>query len=309
MRKKRVVWDERPPFISLISVILLCNSGAFGQPTLSTVTNLNFGTVVSGSQVYTIPLGNASEGKVSIRGTNRRVYVTLTPPATIKFGTNSIPYTWAAAYNNTADNPTSATVFASTTANFILNARVGASYYAYIYTYGSLNLTSTHASGLYTGTFTVTASYNAGGNPSRSSAVTVSSTVIQGLTMSTSGPLNYGTVVAGTTPNVISPQTSGSAVTITASGNGGQGVTITYPATVTLSSGTSNVTFVPNLSGYPSNSQSSSTSKPSGTSVNLSGTTGNPGSYYFWLGGSLNAIPMGNPPGNYSGTFTLSATY
>lgn len=304
-----IVWAERLPLFSLVSAVFIFNSAVSGQPTLSTVSNLNFGTVVSGSQIYTISLGGASEGKVSIRGTNRRVYVTLTPPARLTNGSNTIPYTWAAAYNNAADNPTIATVFSSTTANFILNARVGFNYYAYVYIYGSINLTSVVPSGTYTGTLTVTASYNAGGNPNRSTAVTVQSTVIQGLTLSASSSLNYGTVVAGTVPNIIVPQSSANAVAITTTGNGGQAVTITYPSTVTLSSLTSSVTFVPNLSGYASNNQLSSTSKPSGTVVNLSGTTGSAGHYYFWLGGSLNAIPMSNPPGNYSGTFTLSATY
>ena len=294
----------------LISAIcFVFSSKAAGQPTLTTVTNLNFGTVVSGSQIYTIPLGSASEGKVSIQGTNRRVYITLTPPATIRNGTNSLPYTWAAAYNNTADNPATATVFPATTANFILSARVGTNYYAYIYLYGSLNVTSVVPAGTYSGNFTVKASYNAGGNPSRTVTVLVNSTVIQGLTISASGPLNYGTVVAGTVPNIISPQSSGSAVSIMATGNGGQAVTVSYPSSALLYSGANSVTFVPDLSGYLTNNQASSTSKLSGSTVNLSGATGSAGYYYFWLGGSLNAIPTGLAAGNYSGTFTLSATY
>ncbi len=295
--------------VLILAICLLFSSNAAGQPTLTKIADLNFATVVSGGGVYTVSLGGASEGKVSISGTNRRVYVTLTPPANLTNGGNSIPYTWAAAYNNTADNPATATTFASTTANFILNVRVGTSYYAYIYLYGSLNLSSVKPAGTYSGNFAVRASYNAGGNPSRSVTALVNSTVIQGLTISASGSLNYGTVVAGTIPNVISPQTSGSAVSIVATGNGGQAVTVTYPASAVLYSGLNSVTFVPNLSGYPSNNQPSSTSIASGSSVNLSGTTGSAGYYYFWLGGSLNAIPPGLAAGNYSGTFTLSATY
>ncbi|HEY9164666.1 MAG TPA: hypothetical protein VIS48_00740, partial [Candidatus Kryptonia bacterium] len=50
--------------------------------------------------------------------------------------------------------------------------------------------------------------------------VTVSTTVIQGITLTVSGTLNFGTVVAGTTPAALSANTNGSAPLFTATANG-----------------------------------------------------------------------------------------
>lgn len=311
MNKKRSVYRSFAAIAVISSLMVLSTSlTTLAQPTVTANSNLAFGTVVSGGGIYSVALANASEGKVTIRGTNRRVYVTLVPPATLTSGANSVTYTWAAAYNNTADNPGAATAFTSTAANFVLSYRTGANYYAYIYIYGSINLSGTVPSGTYTGNFVVRASYNAGGTPNRTATITVTCTVIQGLTLASSGPLTFGTVVAGTTPAAINAQTSSSAVSITATGNGGSSVTVTYPASASLSSGGNNLTYTPSLYGAQSSaSRSSSTSVANGSTVTLGGTTGSAGNYYFWLGGSLAAIPSGQPAGNYSGPFTLTIHY
>ncbi|HEY9165782.1 MAG TPA: hypothetical protein VIS48_06425, partial [Candidatus Kryptonia bacterium] len=55
---------------------------------------------------------------------------------------------------------------------------------------------------------------------SASTNVNVSATVIQGITLTVSGTLNFGTVVAGTTPAALSANTNGSAPLFTATANG-----------------------------------------------------------------------------------------
>ncbi len=291
--------------------LFLLSPGAHAQPTVNKIANLSFGTVVSGGGTYTVSLGAAGEGSFSIYGTKgTTVYVTLLPPANMTYSGNNVPYSWAASYNSSANSASGATTFAGTTASFPLNTRINkTTYAAYVYVYGSANLTSTFPPGSYSGLFSLSASYIASGSPSKSNQLTVGATVIQGLTMSASGPLNFGTLIAGTIPNSISPQTSASAVAITLTGNGGQSVTVTYPSSATLTSGTNSLTFTPNLAGYSTLSQTKSSTVSSGSIVKLSGKTGSTGNYYLWLGGSIPALSASTASGNYSGTITLSATY
>jgi len=138
--------------------------------------------------------------------------------------------------------------------------------------------------------------------------VNINAAVIQGLTLTVSGgPLNFGTVVAGTTPTPISALTS--TVMFTATGNGASAIVVSY-SSVTLTSGTNTLTYTPSVYGASSSSsQGSSTQVTSGTSKNLSGTSGSAGNYYFWLGGDLGTISSSQAPGSYSGTFTLTVHY
>jgi len=141
--------------------------------------------------------------------------------------------------------------------------------------------------------------------------VTVNATVIQGLTLTVANTLGFGTIVAGTTPAAISANTGSGIPLYTATGNGGKVLTsVTYPATVSLTGPGTALTFTPSLVGASlSTSQATATAVTSGSSVTLSGTTGSPGYYYFWLGGSLAALPAGQTPGAYTGTFTLTVSY
>ncbi len=142
-----------------------------------------------------------------------------------------------------------------------------------------------------------------------STNVTVNSTVIQGLTMSVSGSLSFGTVVAGTTPGSLSAQTNGSAPLITVTGNGAQLITVTF-STANLSGPGAAITFTPSVYGANASSkQATSTVVLSAGTVNLTGVTGNAGNYYFWLGGSLSALPANQVPGAYSGSWTISVNY
>lgn len=145
---------------------------------------------------------------------------------------------------------------------------------------------------------------------SASTNVNVSATVIQGITLTVSGTLNFGTVVAGTTPAALSANTNGSAPLFTATANGATSLTVTYGATVSLTGPGTALTFTPSVVGANSSSnQSSATSVASGSTVTTSGSTGSAGHYYFWLGGSLAAIPAAQTPGTYSGSFTLTVNY
>ncbi len=124
---------------------------------------LNFGTVVAGTGVHSVAVTDANTGKVTISGQwNRTVYVTLTPPASLVNGSDSLAYTPGAAYNNTADNPSAATVWASPTgrqAGFKLRAnRSGSTGKAFVYIFGSINVVSVPP-GNYSGTYVVAVSY------------------------------------------------------------------------------------------------------------------------------------------------------
>ena len=305
--------DSKPPLLPHIFImcwaLLSFAFNAQSQPSISRNSNLKFGTVVSGGGVYPILLGSSTEGRATISGTNSLVYVTLSMPATLANGANNISYTWGAAYNNNANDPATATPFSSATATFVLNKRQAGSYRAFIYIYGSVDLSSVAASGNYKGSAVVSVSYSPSGVPNNSVTVNLTATVIEGLALQSGGSLSFGTVVAGTTPAAIDPHTSSSAATITAAGNGGQSVTISFPATTTLASGVNTLTYLPSLYGFKNNNQGSSSQITSGGTINLSGSTGNEGNFYFWLGGSLGAIPVGQAPGSYSGVFVISASY
>ncbi len=145
---------------------------------------------------------------------------------------------------------------------------------------------------------------------SASTSVPLSATVIQGLSLTVSGALSFGAIVAGATPAPsLSAQTNPGAPLITIAGNGSQAVTVTF-STATLTGPGTSLTFTPSVYGSNSSSnQSGSTQVTSGGAVTLSGTSGSQGNYYLWLGGSLNAIPTNQTPGSYSGTWTISVNY
>jgi hypothetical protein len=131
--------------------------------TVLAVQDLDFGAVVAGTGMTTVTLASADVGKLSIVGQqNKTVIVTLAPPAQLRNGAATIPYTWGAAYNEIVNNPADArtTVFATTTANFRLrDSSLFQSYgAAYMWVYGSVNVGAV-VPGVYTGTFTVTAHY------------------------------------------------------------------------------------------------------------------------------------------------------
>ncbi len=144
---------------------------------------------------------------------------------------------------------------------------------------------------------------------SANTTVPLNATVVQGLSLAVAGTLSFGSIVAGTTPASINAQTNSNAPLITVTGNGSSVITVTFGAS-TLTGPGSAITFNPSVYGASSSSnQSTSTSVTTGGTVTLSGTTGSAGNYYFWLGGSLSALPPIQAPGTYNGTWTISVSY
>ncbi|MGB9591582.1 MAG: DUF4402 domain-containing protein [Candidatus Kryptoniota bacterium] len=177
MIKKRLQLSAKLMEILFLSFIFfVLNESAFSQTTSRTITidvvnglslfvdhQIDFGEVVQNSGVKSLTVNSPNAGHLTITGQGfKRVYVTLTPPSTLVSGSNSIPYTPLAAYNNSADNPSGATAIPIPpgTANFILNAssvnwRLRN---AYIYLFGSINVANVPP-GTYNGTFVVSVHY------------------------------------------------------------------------------------------------------------------------------------------------------
>ena len=145
-----------------------------------------------------------------------------------------------------------------------------------------------------------------------SQGVTLAATVIKGLSTGISGQDNFGTIVAGTTPSSLNAQSgtvgsgSGNISLITITGNNGTLIHITFDATDLLTGPGTSITYTPSVYGASSSSsQSTSSQVLNNATVNLSAT----GNYYFWIGGSLSALPAAQTPGTYSGTWTLTVNY
>lgn len=112
---------------------------------------------------------------------DRTVTVALVPPSELVSSDGTrIPYAFQAAYNTATDDPTSATDFASSTQEVVLNindgpdsfaGQSGIRYSGYVYVYGSIDV-SAQPAGAYSGALTVTVSAEPGrggnGRPFRS---------------------------------------------------------------------------------------------------------------------------------------------
>ncbi len=143
---------------------------------------------------------------------------------------------------------------------------------------------------------------------SASTNVTVQADVILGLTISVSpSALNYGYVVAGSTPPLVLPAKAG-VPEFTITGNPGSSVYFGWSGTISLTGPGTDLIFTPAFAGNNTGTQSGSTTISSGSSnTYLLNSPG--GNYYVWLGGSLAAIPSNQTVGTYSGTLTLTVTY
>ncbi|MFH0991046.1 MAG: hypothetical protein V1799_13640 [bacterium] len=175
--------NERQSFNKVLIMILLLgglemNSNAYAQSSLSSnatvkisalngltilkVRDLNYGIVPQNSTA-TIAVTDAQTGKFTVVGTKtKNVITTLTPPATLTNGSNSITYTAQASFNNLADNPATATEWipaSGVKAGFRPSANTSGNIGEfYIYIYGSITVGNVPA-GTYTGVFTVSVSY------------------------------------------------------------------------------------------------------------------------------------------------------
>ena len=142
-----------------------------------------------------------------------------------------------------------------------------------------------------------------------SQSVTINAAIIQGLALSVAGgPLNLGTIVAGTTPAAVDPHTS--SIQFSMTGNGTSVVTVQYSAVTLNGPSGATLTFTPTIDGDASSAnQATAASVANNSTVTLGGSNYSAQSYYFWLGGSIGAVVGTQTPGSYTGTFTLTVHY
>ena len=133
------------------------------------------------------------------------------------------------------------------------------------------------------------------------------------LSISKTGTIAFGTVYTGTAPSA-NPYSSSGIAEFTISGNPSTNVTINVDASDPLTgpTGSTPLTFTPNVVGW-----ASSTQPTSGNSITSTGnpytlgaaTTGNAGYFYLWVGGSISSIPTSQVSGAYQGTVTVQVQY
>ena len=150
--------------------------------------------------------------------------------------------------------------------------------------------------------------------------VNLGANIVQGLIVgSPTGTLYFGnnashTIVKGAVAladTVIAIGASDArAINFSVTGDGAQGVTITVPASASLTGSVSGtLTYTPSA-GYNSSSsnQTGMATITSGNSYSLGGSSFNAKTIYVWLGGTL-ASPSSAAPGSYSGTISITVAY
>ncbi len=141
-------------------------------------------------------------------------------------------------------------------------------------------------------------------NYSATQTITVTATLLGNVSLSATGTLDFGFVVAGTTPPSLSAL-AGGAPQFVATGVRNNRSIVTFSATTTLNDVNGNtLSFTPSVYGSGTNNQVGSVPITSGSTLNTGKNTNH--NYYFWLGGSLSAVPSGQPPGSYTGAFVLT---
>lgn len=145
-----------------------------------------------------------------------------------------------------------------------------------------------------------------------SATADVRANVLSPLTLTHVGTTDFGHFDGVAHVETIDPVNPGTKSTaqFTASGSPNISIVVSFDASVPIcvqSGGcdVASMTFTPNVARSQTNSQATATpGLASGTAVPLNET----GNGYFWLGGSLQ-VSANQRPGQYSGTFTLSAAY
>lgn len=130
---------------------------------VSQVRDLRFGVTTAGAGAISVDATSPDAGAFHLYGSNARpINVTFGPPAALSSTEGgSVPYTWAATYNENADDASTAAGAVSVVSNpVVIRTRhsVGSSRRAYIWIHGSVSVGAVPA-GTYTGVFTITAAY------------------------------------------------------------------------------------------------------------------------------------------------------
>ncbi len=299
-------------------LLLLYAAKAGAQtPTITVLRDISFGMVITGTSGTIAPSDpGAAEIEVQFPGVNGFgiISVTFNLPSNLTSGGSTLPISFgtnSAAWNTT--NSFSGSTTFDPGAGYMTFTNGNTPLTLYIWIGGTISPGNGQAAGDYTGAISANASvvtFFPFAQYQTNQDIPVSATVIQGLSLMSTGTLDFGLIVAGTTPPSLSAQ-SGTAPEMTAAGSGGRRVTVTYSSTATLNDSYGNtLTFTPSLYGASaSTDQAGAAAILSGQTVRLSGNRRVTGYYYFWLGGSLNPPPSGQPPGTYTGTFTLTVSY
>ncbi len=293
------------------------------SPTITVFNDLTFGMSLGNTTNTVAPTDPTAAsfliqvpGYAMIQYAYSDIQVSITVPYSLTSGKNSMNVTYSsnsAAWNTT--NSFSGITYFGPSSGIYQQIYANTPLNLYIWIGGTASPGGTwQASGVYTGTISISVQVRVDSKPKKtytlSQSIPVTASVIQGLSMTETGSLNFGQIIAGTTPPAISAQ-SGSAPEITAAGSGGKTMTVSYSSTIPISDMYGNsITFIPSLFGSNiSTGQAGATTVASQSTVTLSGSAGQTGFYYFWLGGTIAAVPAGQPPGAYSGTFTLTVNY
>ncbi len=214
----------------------------------------------------------------------------------ISFATNS------AAYHVNVNSTTGATTF--NPANGLTGTLGQTAHTDYFWLGGTVSPPNNYVASDYSGEITIYVDITVGTQHYVSTqTMTVTATLQGSVSLSATGSLEFGFIVAGTTPPSISAL-SGGVPEITATGVRNNRSIVTFSSTVVLSDANSNtLTFTPSVYGSGTNNQA-------GAQPITSGSALTPGRrvtvYYFWLGGSLAPVPQGQASGNYTGNFIIS---
>ena len=287
------------------------------SPTITVLRDLSFGTNITSTT--TIAYNNPAAAEFAIQfptySQQGTVSITFILPTNLTDGTgDNLPISFSAnsaAYHVGVNSTRGATTFDP---NFGLNGTLSQnSHTDYFWLGGTITPGNNYVASTYSGTVTVSVIVTIGTQQySASETINVTATLIGNVSLSVTGSLNFGTIIAGTMPPAITAQ-SGAAASVTATVKGGKGghIGVTYPATTTLNDSYGNtLTFTPSVYGTNvSGDQAGAVAVTSGATVTLSSGKGNTGYYYFWVGGALNSVPVSQQPGNYVGNFWITVTY
>ncbi len=308
-------WMVQSVFLLMLSFSV--NEAMAQNPTMTITQDLSFGTNITGTRTIAYNASTAAAFSIQFPNYSQSGTLSLTfilPSDLTDDAGDNLPISFAAnsaAYHVGVNSTRGATTF---NPNNGLNGTLGrAAHTDYFWLGGTVTPGINYTASTYTGTITVLAVVTIGTQQyNASQTITATATLTGNVSMSVTGSLDFGLVVAGTTPPSLSAQ-SGTAPSITTSvthGGGGQ-ITVTYsPRTVLNDPYGNTLTFTPSLFGSNvAGNQAGATAVTSGSSLTLSGRRNQTGYYYFWLGGALNPVPNGQQPGTYSGNFVLSVTY
>ena len=284
------------------------NSAMAQDPAVTILRDLSFGSITTSTTIaYTNAAAAAFQVQFPTYSQAGTVSFTFILPINLTdIAGNSLPISFAtnsAAYHVDVNSTTGATAFDP---NAGLSGTLGQTAHTdYFWLGGTVTPPRNYTASTYSGIVTVSVNVTIGTqNYSATGIITVTAKLLGNVSLSATGSLDFGFIVAGTTPPSVSAL-AGGAPQFIATGVRNNRSIVTFSSTTTLNDINGNtLTFNPSVYGSGTNNQTGSLSITSGSTLNTGKNTNH--NYYFWLGGSLNAVPGGQPPGSYSGAFVLS---